>query len=121
MRDFATVDGTGRPVDARLADRTLRQLEVDDLGLDSLDRRYLRAIALNYGGGPVGIDTMAAALSEQRDTLEETVEPFLLQQGLLQRTPRGRMLTRVGLAASGPERAGRDHARRPSCSRATRP
>ena len=94
VRDFATVDGTGRPVDAKLADRTLRQLEVDDLGLDSLDRRYLKAIALNYGGGPVGIDTIAAALSEQRDTLEDTVEPFLLQQGLLQRTPRGRMLTR---------------------------
>jgi Holliday junction DNA helicase RuvB len=94
VRDFATVDAHGRPVDAALADRALRQLEVDDLGLDSLDRRYLRAIAVNYGGGPVGIDTMAAALSEQRDTLEETVEPFLLQQGLLQRTPRGRLLTR---------------------------
>jgi Holliday junction DNA helicase RuvB len=95
VRDFATVDRSGRPVDAKLADLTLRQLEVDDLGLDSLDRRYLRAIATNYGGGPVGIDTMAAALSEQRDTLEETVEPFLLQQGLLQRTPRGRLLTRA--------------------------
>lgn len=95
VRDFATVDPSGRPVDAKLADVALRQLEVDDLGLDSLDRRYLRAIALNYGGGPVGIDTIAAALSEQRDTLEETVEPFLLQQGLLQRTPRGRMLTRA--------------------------
>lgn len=94
VRDFATVDRGDRPVDARLADVALRQLEVDDLGLDSLDRRYLRAIALNYGGGPVGIDTIAAALSEQRDTLEETVEPFLLQQGLLQRTPRGRLLTR---------------------------
>ena len=92
---------------------TLRQLEVDDLGLDSLDRRYLRAIALNYGGGPVGIDTMAAALSEQRDTLEETVEPFLLQQGLLQRTPRGRLLTRsawqhLGLSAPAPCSAAQD-------------
>ncbi len=95
VRDFATVDQAGGPVDARLADVALRQLEVDDLGLDSLDRRYLRAIASNYGGGPVGIDTMAAALSEQRDTIEETVEPFLLQQGLLQRTPRGRLLTRA--------------------------
>lgn len=93
VRDFATVEG-GRAVDAKIADAALRQLEVDDLGLDSLDRRYLRAIALNYGGGPVGIDTIAAALSEQRDTLDETVEPFLLQQGLLQRTPRGRCLTR---------------------------
>ncbi|MFO1073059.1 MAG: Holliday junction branch migration DNA helicase RuvB [Geminicoccaceae bacterium] len=95
VRDFATVDPAGRAVDAGLADQALRQLEVDDLGLDSLDRRYLRAIAVHYGGGPVGIDTMAAALSEQRDTLEETVEPFLLQQGLLQRTPRGRLLTRT--------------------------
>ena len=110
MRDFATVEGSGRAVDAELADRTLRQLEVDDLGLDSMDRRYLRAIAVNYGGGPVGIDTIAAALSEQRDTLEETVEPYLLQQGLLQRTPRGRVLTRsawrhLGLAASAPTTA----------------
>ena len=107
VRDFATVEGSGRAVDAGLADRTLRQLEVDDLGLDSMDRRYLRAIAVHYGGGPVGIDTMAAALSEQRDTLEETVEPFLLQQGLLQRTPRGRVLTRsawrhLGLSAPAP-------------------
>ena len=93
MRDFATVEGRGE-VDAPVADPALRQLEVDDLGLDSLDRRYLRIIANNYGGGPVGIDTMAAAIAEQRDTLEETVEPFLLQQGLIQRTPRGRLLTR---------------------------
>ena len=105
VRDFATVQGAGT-VDARLADRALTQLEVDGLGLDGLDRRYLRAIALNYGGGPVGIETMAAALSEQRDTLEETVEPFLLQQGLLQRTPRGRLLTASAwrhLGLSAPE------------------
>ena len=94
MRDFATVEGNGK-VDARIADRALTQLEVDALGLDSLDRRYLRCIADNYGGGPVGVDTLSAALSEQRDTLEEVVEPYLLQQGLLQRTPRGRLLTRV--------------------------
>jgi Holliday junction DNA helicase RuvB len=94
VRDFATVEGNGN-VDARIADRALTQLEVDALGLDSLDRRYLRCIADNYGGGPVGIDTLAAALSEQRDTLEEVVEPYLLQQGLLQRTPRGRLLTRL--------------------------
>ena len=93
VRDFATVEGRGE-VDAPVADLALRQLEVDDLGLDSLDRRYLRIIANNYGGGPVGVDTLAAALAEQRDTLEETVEPFLLQQGLIQRTPRGRLLTR---------------------------
>ncbi len=94
VRDFATVRGDG-PVDATLADEALTRLEVDHRGLDALDRRYLGAIAHNYGGGPVGIDTLAAALSEQRDTLEETVEPFLLQQGLLQRTPRGRLLTRL--------------------------
>ena len=93
VRDFATVDGHAE-VDARAADAALTRLEVDHLGLDTLDRRYLHCIAENYGGGPVGVDTMAAALSEQRDTLEEVVEPFLLQRGLLQRTPRGRLLTR---------------------------
>ena len=94
VRDFALVAGQGE-VDADLADRALTRLEVDQLGLDALDRRYLGCIARNYGGGPVGVDTLAAALSEQRDTLEEVVEPFLLQQGLLQRTPRGRLLTRL--------------------------
>ena len=94
VRDFALVGGSGA-VDARVADRALARLEVDQLGLDALDRRYLGCIAANYGGGPVGVDTLAAALSEQRDTLEEVVEPYLLQQGLLQRTPRGRLLTRL--------------------------
>ncbi len=94
VRDFATVAGKG-PIDGVQADAALTRLEVDQLGLDSLDRRYLAAIANNYGGGPVGVETLAAALSEQRDTLEETVEPFLLQQGLLQRTPRGRVMTRL--------------------------
>ena len=94
VRDFATVAGSAE-VDATVADRALTQLEVDHLGLDSLDRRYLRCIAESYGGGPVGIETLAAALSEQRDTLDEVVEPYLLQQGLLQRTPRGRLLTRL--------------------------
>jgi holliday junction DNA helicase RuvB len=93
VRDFATVDGRAE-VDAAAADAALTRLEVDHLGLDTLDRRYLRCVAENYGGGPVGVDTMAAALSEQRDTLEEVVEPFLLQRGLIQRTPRGRLLTR---------------------------
>ncbi len=93
VRDFATVDGTGA-VTAAVADLALRRLDVDQRGLDRLDRRYLEAIAEHYGGGPVGVDTLAAALAEQRDTLEDVVEPFLLQQGLLQRTPRGRALTR---------------------------
>jgi Holliday junction DNA helicase RuvB len=93
VRDFATVDGATL-IDRLVADQALTRLEVDQLGLDSLDRRYLGCVADSYGGGPVGVDTLAAALSEQRDTLEEVVEPFLLQQGLLQRTPRGRLLTR---------------------------
>ena len=76
-----------------LADVALRRLEVDDAGLDSADRRYLRIIAEAYGGGPVGVDTIAAALSEARDAIEEVIEPFLLQEGMIQRTPRGRMLT----------------------------
>ena len=94
VRDFATVAGKSR-VDREAADAALGNLDVDKLGLDSMDRRYLHCIAKNYDGGPVGVDTMAAALSEQRDTLEEVVEPFLLQQGLLQRTPRGRFMTRL--------------------------
>ncbi|MGI9437340.1 MAG: Holliday junction branch migration DNA helicase RuvB [Geminicoccaceae bacterium] len=94
VRDFATV-GNFEVVDAEAADLALTNLDVDHLGLDSMDRRYLYCIAQHYDGGPVGIDTMAAALSEQRDTLEDVVEPFLLQQGLLQRTPRGRYLTRL--------------------------
>ncbi|MEH6519690.1 Holliday junction branch migration DNA helicase RuvB [Sulfitobacter sp.] len=89
--DFAVVEGDGR-VTRALADMALTRLGVDHLGLDSADRRYLRLIAENYQGGPVGIETMSAALSEARDALEEVIEPFLLQQGLIQRTPRGRML-----------------------------
>ncbi|MBR9652660.1 Holliday junction branch migration DNA helicase RuvB [Thalassovita aquimarina] len=89
--DFALVEGDGRVTQA-IADHALTRLGVDHLGLDGADRRYLRLIAENYGGGPVGIETMSAALSESRDALEEVIEPFLLQQGLIQRTPRGRML-----------------------------
>ncbi len=89
--DFAVVEGDGRVTQA-LADMALTRLGVDHLGLDGADRRYLRLIAENYQGGPVGIETMSAALSESRDALEEVIEPFLLQQGLIQRTPRGRML-----------------------------
>ncbi len=92
VRDFASVSGRS-PVDARLADAALNRLEVDLRGLDSMDRRYLRCIAENYGGGPVGVETLAAALSEQRDGIEEVIEPYLIQQGFLMRTPRGRVLT----------------------------
>ncbi len=95
VRDFAAVDGTGR-VDAKVADAALARLDVDQRGLDTMDRRYLSCIAANYAGGPVGVETLAAALSEQRDVLEEVIEPYLIQQGLLQRTQRGRMLTGNG-------------------------
>jgi Holliday junction DNA helicase RuvB len=100
VRDFASVDGAVR-VDAGIADRALTELDVDKTGLDMMDRRYLACIAENYGGGPVGVETLAAALSEQRDAIEEVIEPFLLQQGLLQRTPRGRMLTALGFRHLG--------------------
>jgi Holliday junction DNA helicase RuvB len=101
--DFAVVEGDGKVTQA-LADNALTRLGVDHLGLDGADRRYLKLIAENYAGGPVGIETIAAALSESRDALEEVIEPFLLQQGLIQRTPRGRMLaqkgwTHLGMAA----------------------
>jgi Holliday junction DNA helicase RuvB len=89
--DFALVEGDGRLTRA-LADRALTRLGVDHLGLDGADRRYLRLLAENYAGGPVGVETLSAALSESRDSIEEVIEPFLLQQGLIQRTPRGRML-----------------------------
>jgi Holliday junction DNA helicase RuvB len=92
VRDFASVEGV-KAVDAAAADRALRRLEVDGMGLDALDRRYMSLLAETFGGGPVGIETIAAALSEPRDAIEEIVEPFLLQQGLIQRTQRGRMLT----------------------------
>ena len=93
--DFALVDGDGT-VTKTLADHALTRLSVDDLGLDGADRRYLRLMAEHYSGGPVGIETLAAALSESRDALEEVIEPYLLQQGLIQRTPRGRMLAQRG-------------------------
>ncbi len=101
--DFAVVEAGGK-VSQALADNALTRLGVDHLGLDGADRRYLTLIAENYAGGPVGIETMCAALSESRDALEEVIEPYLLQQGLIQRTPRGRMLaakawTHLGMAA----------------------
>ena len=92
VRDFAIVEGIDI-VTRELADRSLSLLEVDSIGLDIMDRRYLNMLAVNFGGGPVGIETIAAALSEPRDAIEDIIEPYLLQQGFLQRTPRGRLLT----------------------------
>ena len=92
VRDFAAVGGHAT-IDAAAADAALQRLDVDKSGLDAMDRRYLACIAENYGGGPVGVETVAAALSEHRDALEDVIEPFLIQQGFLQRTPRGRLLT----------------------------
>jgi Holliday junction DNA helicase RuvB len=100
VRDFASVAGHAR-VDAKIADAALTRLEVDGRGLDAFDRRYLRLIAESFAGGPVGIETIAAALGEARDAIEEIVEPFLLQQGFVQRSPRGRILTANAFAHLG--------------------
>lgn len=92
VRDFAQV--ANEPIITKaIADKALSALDIDNAGLDTMDRRYLRCIIDNYKGGPVGIDTIAAALSEQRDVLEDVIEPYMLQQGLIQRTPRGRAVT----------------------------
>ncbi len=107
VRDFAAVDNAPI-IDAAVADKALRMLEVDSEGLDALDHRYLACIVKNYGGGPVGIETISAALSEPRDALEEIVEPYLLQQGFIGRTPRGRIVTLRAykhLGLSGPARS----------------
>jgi len=90
VRDFASSDGVTR-IDKDHAARSLARLEVDEMGLDSLDRRYLRALIENYGGGPAGADTLAYAIAEARDAVEDVIEPFLMQQGFIQRTPRGRV------------------------------
>jgi Holliday junction DNA helicase RuvB len=92
VRDFAQVANV-EVISSEIADKALRQLDIDGFGLDNMDRRYLSIIIENYKGGPVGLDTLAAALSEQRDVLEDVIEPYLLQQGLIQRTPRGRTVT----------------------------
>lgn len=92
VRDFAVVEHAAE-VTRAIADRALTLLDVDAVGLDQMDRRYLSLVAENFGGGPVGIETIAAALSEPRDAIEDIIEPYLLQQGFLQRTPRGRLLT----------------------------
>ncbi len=105
VRDFAIVAGNNE-ITRNIADNALGQLEVDRIGLDDLDRRYLYVIGVNFGGGPVGIETIAASLSEPRDAIEDIIEPFLIQQGFIQRTPRGRLLTplafeHMGLAVPG--------------------
>ncbi len=91
IRDFA--ETAGKPIDKELADKSLLRLEVDSAGLDSSDRKYLNFIEQHYNGGPVGIETIAAGLADQSDSIDETIEPFLIQQGFIQRTPRGRCLT----------------------------
>ncbi|MDO5613270.1 MAG: Holliday junction branch migration DNA helicase RuvB [Paracoccus sp. (in: a-proteobacteria)] len=108
--DFALVEGDGR-LTRDIADSALTRLGVDHRGLDAADRRYLTLIAQHYGGGPVGVETLSAALSESRDAIEEVIEPYLLQQGLIARTPRGRMLTagawrHLGLEAPQPGQVG---------------
>jgi len=104
VRDFAEAGGDaqlGAKVDARVADAALTRLEVDHLGLDAMDRRYLAMIADIYRGGPVGVETLAAGLSEPRDTIEEVIEPYLIQLGLVARTARGRCLNGPGWAHLG--------------------
>ena len=100
VRDFAAVGGVKR-IDKKAADAALQRLEVDASGLDALDRRYLLCIVQNYGGGPVGVETVAAALGDQRDVLEEVIEPYLIQQGFVQRTSRGRVLTEIAYGHLG--------------------
>ena len=100
VRDFAHSEKQNL-IDAKAADSALKKLDVDDIGLDSMDHMYLNCIVKNYDGGPVGIDTIAAALSEQRDVIEDVVEPYLLQKGILQRTPRGRCISALGYKALG--------------------
>ena len=107
VRDFAHVEGA-KQVDRKVADRALSALEVDAAGLDAMDRRYLKTIAENYGGGPVGVDTIAAALSEPRDAIEDIIEPFLIQKGFVQRTPRGRLLTSAAFKHIGLPEPNRD-------------
>jgi len=107
VRDFAIVDGDAT-ITRAVADRALIALDVDSIGLDVMDRRYLDMVAKNFGGGPVGIETIAAALSEPRDAIEDIIEPYLLQQGFLQRTPRGRLLTGHAFRHLGIEEPRRD-------------
>ena len=101
VRDFASVAANEDNIDKKIADSSLNRLEVDKLGLDGADRRYLSFIAEKYLGGPVGVETICAGLSEQRDSIEETIEPYLLQMGFIARTPRGRVLTESAFAHLG--------------------
>ncbi len=106
-RDFAQVKGNGRLTGA-IAESALRMLEVDDSGFDVLDRKFLRAVIEKFDGGPVGLDSIAAAIGEERGTIEDVVEPYLIQQGYLMRTPRGRVATRnawLHFGLKAPERA----------------
>jgi holliday junction DNA helicase RuvB len=109
LRDFADVAGVAA-IDRAVADKALAALEVDGAGLDAMDRRYLNTIAVNYSGGPVGVETLAAALSEPRDAIEDIIEPYLIQCGLLQRTPRGRLVTVHGFRHLGLPEPARDPA-----------
>jgi Holliday junction DNA helicase RuvB len=102
VRDFAAMDGGGS-ISLAAAQSGLARLDIDDRGLDTMDRRYLRCIAETYGGGPVGVETIAAVLAEQRDMVEDVIEPYLIQSGLVQRTPRGRMITQQTWAYLGLE------------------
>jgi holliday junction DNA helicase RuvB len=110
VRDFASAEGA-ETISKLVAARALARLEVDEAGLDSLDRRFLKALIENYGGGPVGMDTLAAAIAEARDAVEDVIEPYLLQQGFIMRTPRGRMAcakayAHLGLSAPAQPAAG---------------
>jgi len=109
VRDFAEVRGAGR-IDAAAAGRALELLEVDERGLDRLDREILRTICAKFGGGPVGLSTLAVAVGEEQDTVEDVYEPYLLQQGLIMRTPRGRLATSAAFAHLGLERPSRGDA-----------
>ncbi|MCI0599670.1 MAG: Holliday junction branch migration DNA helicase RuvB [Beijerinckiaceae bacterium] len=109
VRDFAIV-GNELEITREIADKALRLLDVDTIGLDTMDRRYLDTIALSFGGGPAGIETIAASLSEPRDAIEDIIEPFLIQRGFVQRTPRGRVLTPHAFRHLGLQEPARDKA-----------
>ena len=115
MRDFAAADGC-ELIDRKAAAAALARLEVDEAGLDGLDRRYLAALIENYGGGPAGVETLAYAIAEARDAVEDVIEPFLLQQGFIQRTPARPPGLRQGLPPPRPDTARRPGARSRACS-----